>query len=116
MVNDNSVHARVDSVIKQLTKCTESFTPLNWIQLRQTLFRFLKDKRVKVSLFLQEGIQLTNGKILLPLPLPENPNSIQPGCVRSLDDSVSCLASADQLELLEHNRSPKSPLGWPLAP
>ena len=102
MVNDNSVHARVDSVMKQLTKCTEPFTPLNWIQLRQTLLRFLKDKRVKVSLFLQEGIQLTNGKILLPLPLPENPSSIQPGCIRSLDDSVSCFCLSRQLEMHQH--------------
>ncbi|KAG2431870.1 hypothetical protein HXX76_009363 [Chlamydomonas incerta] len=36
--------------------------------LRQTLLRFFQDKRVKVSLFLQEGIQSSMGRIILPSP------------------------------------------------
>ncbi|GFR51599.1 hypothetical protein Agub_g14023, partial [Astrephomene gubernaculifera] len=36
--------------------------------VRQTLLRFFQDKRVKVSLFLQEGIQSSMGRIILPSP------------------------------------------------
>uniref|UniRef100_A0A7S0S0V4 Protein OSCP1 n=1 Tax=Chlamydomonas leiostraca TaxID=1034604 RepID=A0A7S0S0V4_9CHLO len=37
--------------------------------LRQTLLRFLQDRRVKVSLFLQEGIQSTaTGRLVMPAP------------------------------------------------
>ena len=88
MVNDPTVHARVASVTQQLMTCVDNFTSLHWIQLRQALLRFLKDKRVKVSLFLQEGIQLSSGKILLPLPLPSDPNAPQPGAIRAFDASV----------------------------
>ncbi|GLI65897.1 hypothetical protein VaNZ11_009543, partial [Volvox africanus] len=36
--------------------------------IRQTLLRFFQDKRVKVSLLLQEGIQSSLGRIILPSP------------------------------------------------
>eukprot|EP00798_Chlamydomonas_sp_ICE-L_P005067 gene5067-34862_t len=36
--------------------------------LRQTLQRFMQDRRVKVSLFLQEGIQGSTGRLILPSP------------------------------------------------
>jgi len=87
MVEDQEVQARINDVL-QFTESTYSgFSALNWIQLRQALARFLKDKRVKVSLFLQEGIQTQEGKILLPLPLPENPSVPQPGTLNILNDA-----------------------------
>ncbi|KAF6259309.1 organic solute transport protein 1-domain-containing protein [Scenedesmus sp. NREL 46B-D3] len=51
--------------------------------LRQTLARFFQDKRVKVSLFLAEGIQQpTSGKLVAPSCISD-----QVGLVRSYDDT-----------------------------
>ncbi|KAG2487008.1 hypothetical protein HYH03_014379 [Edaphochlamys debaryana] len=50
---------------------TKTYKPMPMGQLhlvRQTLLRFFQDKRVKVSLFLQEGIQSSMGRIILPTP------------------------------------------------
>ena len=47
-------------------------SPLEFAGLKQTLCRYFADKRVKVSLFLQDGIQKQDGAIPLvysgPLP------------------------------------------------
>lgn len=51
--------------------------------LRQTLARFFQDKRVKVSLFLAEGIQQpSSGKLVAPSCISD-----QVGLVRSFDDT-----------------------------
>ena len=50
---------------------TRTYSHLNMGQqhlLRQTLLRFFQDKRVKVSLFLQEGIQSSAGRLIHPSP------------------------------------------------
>ncbi|GMH42918.1 hypothetical protein BSKO_10840 [Bryopsis sp. KO-2023] len=46
-----------------------SLTDGQWELLRQNLCAFFQDKRVKVSLFLQEGIQNSLGCIILPSPV-----------------------------------------------
>lgn len=45
--------------------------------LRHTLLRFLQDKRVKVSLFLQEGIQTSTGRIVLPSPVAKSVGEVK---------------------------------------
>jgi len=52
----------------QISSTYKSLTLGSWHLLRQTLFRFFQDRRVKVSLFLQEGIQSAHGRIILPSP------------------------------------------------
>eukprot|EP00240_Pyramimonas_obovata_P012637 CAMPEP_0118939590 /NCGR_PEP_ID=MMETSP1169-20130426/29293_1 /TAXON_ID=36882 /ORGANISM="Pyramimonas obovata, Strain CCMP722" /LENGTH=257 /DNA_ID=CAMNT_0006883893 /DNA_START=230 /DNA_END=999 /DNA_ORIENTATION=- len=61
------------SVIDLVTSCEEQlnmhFKHLrigDWSQLRQALIGFFHDRRIKVSLFLQEGIQSADGRICLP--------------------------------------------------
>ncbi|MEW5298112.1 MAG: hypothetical protein WDW38_001152 [Sanguina aurantia] len=44
--------------------------------LRQTLLRFFQDRRTKVSLFLQEGIQSTMGRLILPSPITDGPGTV----------------------------------------
>jgi len=93
IVKDAATQAQVEDVIQKVTSLYSGFTRQSWCQLRATLARFLKDKRVKVSLFLQEGIQGADGKILLPLPLPQNPNDPQPGTVKLYNPSGSPVAT-----------------------
>lgn len=50
LVPDASVQARVEDVLQTLVNAVQGFQQLHWIQLRHTLARFLKDKRVKVCL------------------------------------------------------------------
>ncbi|KXZ46265.1 hypothetical protein GPECTOR_45g135 [Gonium pectorale] len=61
--------------------------------LRQTLLRFFQDKRVKVSLFLQEGIQSSLGRIILP-----SPHNAYVGTVTSYD-MTGGLESQDKAKL-----------------
>jgi hypothetical protein len=51
--------------------------------LRQTLCRFFQDRRVKVSLFLQDQIQLNDGAIVIS-PKGRVPKGTEvPGAIRS---------------------------------
>lgn len=36
----------------------------------------MQDKRIKVSLFLQEGIQSTMGRLILPSPITDGPGTV----------------------------------------
>lgn len=65
-LTDPNVISLVDDFETQLRSHFSRFTPGEWYALRQTLFRFLTDRKVKVSLFLQEGIQHSDGRIKLP--------------------------------------------------
>lgn len=65
-LTDPVIISLVDSVENALRAHFGAFTVGEWHALRQALHRFLSDKRVKVSLFLQEGIQHPDGKIKLP--------------------------------------------------
>uniref|UniRef100_A0A061R0Q1 Protein oscp1 isoform x1 n=1 Tax=Tetraselmis sp. GSL018 TaxID=582737 RepID=A0A061R0Q1_9CHLO len=88
IVPDKGVQGCVDDVMQKMQAVYAGFGEFQWLDLRQALMRFLKDKRVKVSLFLHEGIQVQDGRILLPLPLPENPNDPQPGTMQILGSSA----------------------------
>jgi hypothetical protein len=55
--------------------------------------RFFQDKRVKVSLFMSEGIQAPNGKLVLPSCVKEGL-----GRVRTFGPEGKCLKE-EQLEL-----------------
>ncbi|KAG1676076.1 hypothetical protein FOA52_014941 [Chlamydomonas sp. UWO 241] len=56
--------------------------------LRQTLQRYFLDKRVKVSLFLLEGIQSSSGRLIL-----SSPNGPNVGCVTYFDGSGAVTGS-----------------------
>lgn len=82
MVKSPEVIALLDAAIAAAQKLFESLLPGDWILLRQTLAKFFQDRRVKVSLFLHDGIQSSDGSIVIQhsgaLPL----NSEKPGTVR----------------------------------
>ena len=60
---------KVEELIQvAIDKTVETFSSLNngqWLSLRQSLFRFLQGKKIKVSLFLQQGLQTMDGTIVL---------------------------------------------------
>ncbi|GBG87328.1 hypothetical protein CBR_g45387 [Chara braunii] len=47
-----------------------TLTPGDWATMKQTLCAFFKDKMVKVSMFIQEGIQAQDGSFIMRLPSP----------------------------------------------
>ena len=65
-LTDPLIISLVDNFENALRSHFGSFTLGEWYALRQALHRFLSDKHVKVSLFLQEGIQHSDGRIKLP--------------------------------------------------
>jgi len=64
----------IDKAQNQLTQLYSTFDYADYFTMRQSLARFYQDKRVKVSLFLQEGLQLADGNICITPagPLPVN--------------------------------------------
>jgi len=63
----------IDKAQQQLMQLYSTFEYADYFTMRQSLARFYQDKRVKVSLFLQEGLQLADGNICInpsgPLPV-----------------------------------------------
>jgi hypothetical protein len=60
-------------------------SPADWILLRQTLSRFFQDRRVKVSLFLHDGLQSSDGSIVIQHKGPLPPGAEKPGAIRYFD-------------------------------
>jgi hypothetical protein len=63
----------------------KSLSPADWILLRQTLSRFFQDRRVKVSLFLHDGLQSSDGSIVIQHKGPLPPGAEKPGTIRYFD-------------------------------
>lgn len=64
MVGNTSAIADIDRVASLLASTYGSYTYGQWALLRRTLLGFFQDKRVKVSLFLQDGIQSRDGLMI----------------------------------------------------
>ena len=75
----------IDQAQHQLAQLYASFTYTDFFHLRQALARFYQDKRVKVSLFLQEQLQLPDGNIACTLTSPLPPNTAIPGTITYYD-------------------------------
>jgi len=77
----------VDAAITQMVKLCQEISNAEFAQIRQTLARFFQDKHIKVSLFLQDGIQSTDGTILIPQggPLYNDATVEAPGTIRYYD-------------------------------
>ena len=112
---------RVDQAATQLQSLYSAFTFTDYFALRQALMRFYQDKRVKVSLFLQEQLQLPDGNIactLSPSVLP--PNTAKPGRVAYFDPSTGKETRSEQLRLAnaaglrERSSTEKTELGFNL--
>jgi len=79
-INDPGVLDLVSCCEDALRINYQNFTNGDWSQLRQSLIGFFHHKKIKVSLFLQEGLQLSDGRIALPpaIPLPDYISSLGP--------------------------------------
>lgn len=75
-----------------------SLTVGQFYSLKHALCRFLQDRRVKVSLFLQDGLQNLDGTMVLVRDGPVPPGSELPGAIR-------CVGSACLPALLPAPRS-----------
>merc|ERR1719482_406187 len=56
----------VDEAIARVHSTFDDMSEADFAVLRQTLVNFLQDRRVKVSIFLQESIQASDGSITIP--------------------------------------------------
>jgi hypothetical protein len=56
-------------------------SPYEFLGLRQTLLRFFQGKNVKVSIFIQDGMQSNTGVIFLPMNESAPPQVKMPGTV-----------------------------------
>mmetsp|Transcript_40029 Transcript_40029/g.66654 ORF Transcript_40029/g.66654 Transcript_40029/m.66654 type:complete len:378 (+) Transcript_40029:36-1169(+) len=79
----------VDGAISQVVKLCSEISNSEFAQIRQSLAKFFQDKRIKVSLFLQDGIQSADGTIVIPKggPLVNDETVEAPGTIRYYNDS-----------------------------
>lgn len=86
IVQRQSVISLIDSAIGQARDLFASFSPSDWVILRQSLCRFFQDKRVKVSLFLHNDIQSSDGSIVCHHTGPLGVGCEKPGTIRYFED------------------------------
>lgn len=81
----------VDEVIRQVNAKYAAMSCAEFAALKQALCRFFADKRVKVSLFLQDGIQKQDGTITLSYQGDTPPGIELPGKITYFDESGSSI-------------------------
>lgn len=79
----------VDQVIASTKERYMRMTTAEFAYLKQALCRFFAEKRIKVSLFLQDGIQKNDGTITLSCKGPLPPGVEEPGKITYFDRSGS---------------------------
>mmetsp|Transcript_7727 Transcript_7727/g.12356 ORF Transcript_7727/g.12356 Transcript_7727/m.12356 type:complete len:402 (+) Transcript_7727:65-1270(+) len=87
MVDKTPVAEMVESVLLLTLQKYGSMSVGELALLRHTAARFFQDKRVKVSLFLQDGIQNTDGTVILPSGGPVPPGAEVPGTIKFFDEN-----------------------------
>lgn len=86
------------SVKAKLTDLQTTMSSGDVALLRRTMCRFLQDKRIKVSLFLQEGIQSGDAKMFLRAPtLPDGADA--PGSWKVLEPTSGAAVKAGSRSL-----------------
>eukprot|EP00993_Chasmostoma_nieuportense_P001249 NODE_2147_length_1267_cov_117.563158_g2041_i0.p1 GENE.NODE_2147_length_1267_cov_117.563158_g2041_i0~~NODE_2147_length_1267_cov_117.563158_g2041_i0.p1 ORF type:complete len:376 (-),score=106.31 NODE_2147_length_1267_cov_117.563158_g2041_i0:82-1209(-) len=80
---------QVDSTLGLITKMCTELSSAEFAQIRQSLTSFFQDKKIKVSLFLQDGLQNPNGSMVLPSggPLVNDQTVEAPGSIKYFDDA-----------------------------
>lgn len=77
-----SILAQVDDTYQQLI---EMYTPLSsgeFQLIRQTLLIFFQDMHIRVSIFLKDKVQNSNGRFVLPTSGPVPHGTLVPGAIR----------------------------------
>lgn len=109
------VVALVDEVIALTNDKYATMSPLDFAGLKQTLCRFFADKRVKVSLFLQDGLQKNDGTLTLGYSGPLPPGNEIPGRIHYYDVSGAGLGS-DSFDFPHVESISNASLGPPIDP
>ena len=91
MVRDQSAVDSVQKAIQMVTATYSTCTPSDFTLLRETLAAHFQDKKVKVSLFLQDGIQKDDGTFVLDTRGPPPPNAECPGEIRYGDGTTQVI-------------------------
>ena len=82
-VQDNpAVRSQVDNVFRQLIQHYGNLSSGEFMLIRQTLLNFFQDMHIRVSLFLKDKSQNTNGRFVLPLSGPVPFGFDVPGTVK----------------------------------
>lgn len=107
--------ALVDEVIRLTNERYASMSPFEFGGLKQTLSRFFADKRVKVSLFLADGLQKQDGTITITGGGPLPPGCEMPGMISYFDTSGYGMGT-DTFTAPHAAAIPNEQLGPPLDP
>lgn len=93
--SSSSTVEQVDDAISLITKFCKEISNAEFGQIRQSLALFFQDKRIKVSLFLQDSIQNPDGTIAIPKggQLVNDETVEAPGSIRYYDDAGTVLGS-----------------------
>ena len=91
MVRDQAAVDSVQHAIGLVTATYSTCTPSDFTLLRQTLAAHFQDKKVKVSLFLQDGIQKDDGTFLFDTRGPPPPNAEAAGEIRYADGTTQVI-------------------------
>jgi hypothetical protein len=88
-----------------MSKCIQlysQFTHADWLLLQQTLLQFFQGRKVKVSLFLQQNMQATNGVLIInnhgKLPF----HTEKPGHIRYFENNTLIRTDVFHSELANH--------------
>lgn len=99
----------VDTAMAQLVKLSQEISNSEFAQIRHTLAKFFQDKHIKVSLFLQDGIQSPDGTIVLPAAGPVvNDETVEPaGTIRYFNDKGDVICTENFEYLLKDAVGPR---------
>jgi hypothetical protein len=86
LVKQADVTKLVESCSKTFLDMFKDLKPADYAMLRHTLCRFFQDRRVKVSLFLQDAIQAADGSIVITHKGVLPRGSETPGTIRYFDE------------------------------
>ncbi|CEM25755.1 unnamed protein product [Vitrella brassicaformis CCMP3155] len=88
LVKSPIVANMIDVTISLCHTAYDRLTPAEFALLRQTLAAVFQDRRVKVSIFLQDGLQSADGAICVPVGGPLAYGAERPGVVKYIDKGV----------------------------
>lgn len=91
MVRDQAAVDSVQHAIGLVTATYSICTPSDFTLLRQSLAAHFQDKKVKVSLFLQDGIQKDDGTFVFDTRGPPPPNAEAAGEIRYADGTTQVI-------------------------
>lgn len=65
LVKGSPAEALINESISAFKSLSQSFKAYDYMIIKQQLMKFFQDKHIKVSLFIQDGIQSLDGTIFL---------------------------------------------------